>query len=316
MIIHKILKKTQNLIEQQALCAPSRNSFLTSRRPDSLHLYDFYSYWRTFAGDFTTLPQYFKDHGYETKSIGKIFHHGMSSNFTDDFPLSWSSPAYHPSTEAFMNDPVCINSDGKRQRNLLCPVEIIFQPEKTLPDIQSMLTAKEYLETPKNKPFFLAVGFYKPHIPFKFPTKYLNSHPLHNFNETKMYRPYNVPDIAWNPFNDVRERDDVKALNISSLFGLIDVNFAAKIRQHYYASVTYVDDLIGELFKSVDFNNTVIVLTSDHGWSLGEHGEWAKYSNYEAALKVPLIIYDPEKPEMSMINIILKKPQSFFFPSK
>jgi hypothetical protein len=61
---------------QQALCAPSRNSFLTSRRPDTLHLYDFYSYWRTVAGNFTTLPQYFKENGYHTKTIGKIFHPG------------------------------------------------------------------------------------------------------------------------------------------------------------------------------------------------------------------------------------------------
>ena len=168
-----------------------------------------------------------------------------------------------------MNKPVCIDATGYLKKNLLCPVELMFQPENTLPDIQSLLAAKEFLRTPKSKPFFLAIGFHKPHIPFKFPFKYLNFHPIQKFN-ISTFRPYNVPEVSWNPYNDLRERNDVQSLNLSFPYGPIDKNFSSQIRQHYYASVTYVDDLIGQLLKDINYENTIVVLTSDHGWSLGE----------------------------------------------
>lgn len=106
----QLVKKSyyfSNVYAQQALCAPSRNSMLTSRRPDTLLTYNFQHYWRTFVGNYTTMPQYFKEKGYRTESIGKIFHHGPSSNKTDDYPYSWSSPVYIPSTQDYRNKPVC-----------------------------------------------------------------------------------------------------------------------------------------------------------------------------------------------------------------
>lgn len=161
---------------QQALCAPSRNSLLTSRRPDSLRLYDFYSYWRTTVGNFTTLPQYFKENGYFTYSIGKVFHPGISSNFSDDYPFSWSIKPFHPKTEVYMNSKVCIDANGNLAKNLLCPVIVNLQPDETLPDLESSQEAVRFLKNKEKitrKPFFLAVGFHKPHIPFKFPIEYL-----------------------------------------------------------------------------------------------------------------------------------------------
>lgn len=161
---------------QQALCAPSRNSLLTSRRPDTLRLYDFYNYWRENVGNFTTLPQYFKEHDYFTYSIGKVFHPGISSNFSDDYPYSWSVEPYHPKTEAYMNAKVCINNNGSLARNLVCPVVVDLQPDGTLPDLESVAEAVRFLKNKKSiteKPFFLGVGFHKPHVPFKFPFEYL-----------------------------------------------------------------------------------------------------------------------------------------------
>nr|CAI5843202.1 unnamed protein product [Callosobruchus analis] len=194
----------RNAFAQQALCAPSRNSLLTSRRPDSLHLYDFYSYWRSTVGNFTTMPQYFKENGYHTYSIGKVFHPGKSSNFTDDYPYSWSIPTFHPKTEQFMNFPVCVDKEGILVKNLICPVIVESQPGNNLPDIESLNEAVRYLEDRRNatEPYFLAVGFHKPHVPFKFPNEYL-------------------------------------------------------------------------------------------GWSRGEHGEFSKFSNFDEATKVPLIIHIP-----------------------
>ncbi|XP_017864354.1 PREDICTED: iduronate 2-sulfatase [Drosophila arizonae] len=287
---------------QQALCAPSRNSLLTGRRPDTLHLYDFYSYWRSFVGNFTTLPQYFQQHGYYTYSCGKVFHPGLSSNNTDDYPLSWSAPAFHPRTEQFMNSPVCPEHGGGvlRKNYLICPVELQTQPYKTLPDIESVTEALRFIDARKHsrQPYFLALGFHKPHINFRFPRQFLGKFPLsHFYNYTEdVLKPPDMPDVAWNPYTDVRSRDDFKHRNISFPYGPISRQQAAQIRQAYYASVAYVDDLFGKLLAGLDLERTVIAVLGDHGWSLGEHAEWAKYSNFEVALRVPLIIRSPEFP--------------------
>ncbi|XP_058125453.1 iduronate 2-sulfatase [Anopheles ziemanni] len=287
-----------NVFAQQALCAPSRNSMLTGRRPDTVRLYDFYSYWRQTAGNFTTLPQYFKQNGYHTHSVGKVFHPGASSNFTDDYPHSWSEPTYHPSTDEFSNASVCIDPEdgGRMKRNLLCPVVPEMQPLHSLPDIQSTEEAKRFLQEHRNgDPYFLAVGYRKPHIPFRIPFKYLDLHSKSKFTTLDLdYPPYGLPNVAWSSFLDVRNRDDFTRLNVSFPFGRVPEDFKLRIRQHYYAAVTYVDDLIGQLLKDVDRSKTIVALTGDHGWALGEHGQWAKYSNYDVAVRVPLIINLPD----------------------
>ncbi|XP_058837730.1 iduronate 2-sulfatase [Topomyia yanbarensis] len=300
-----------NVFAQQSICAPSRNSFLTGRRPDTTKLYDFYSYWREAVGNFTTIPQYFKENGYRTQSIGKIFHPGVSSNYSDDFPLSWNEVPYHPPTEEFMNKPTCIDkSSGNLRKNLLCPVVLKLQPDETLPDIQSTQEAKRFLTEHRNTstPFFLAVGYHKPHIPFKLPLKYLDLHDVRKFKTYDLdYPPNGLPFVAWSSYLDIRSRDDMKALNISFPFGPIRESVKMKIRQHYYAAVSYVDDLIGEVLKDVDLDNTIVLLTSDHGWSLGEHAEWSKFSNYDVALNVPLIVHSPDiqtKPDNKIDGIV------------
>lgn len=245
-------------------------------------------------GNFTTLPQYLKSHSYYTHSIGKTFHPGISSNFNDDFPLSWSKQPYHPSSEIFSNEPTCPQS-GKLKRNVFCPIHVQQQPMKTLPDIQSIREACRFVRNSPTQPFFLSVGLHKPHIPLRFPSKYLKYHPLSKFNEPEFnYIPHDMPSVAFNPFIDIRSRDDAKSENISFPFGPIPHNFGLRIRQGYYASMTYIDNLIGRLLKEIDFNKTVIALIGDHGWSLGSHGAWAKYSNFDVTVRVPMIIYSPD----------------------
>ncbi|CAK9833681.1 Iduronate 2-sulfatase [Anthophora retusa] len=286
---------------QQALCAPSRNSFLTSRRPDVLHLYDFYSYWRKDIGNFTTLPQHLKNNGYITKSIGKVFHPGISSNNSDDSPYSWSETPFHPFTERYKDAPVCqTNIRILPAQNLVCPVKVTSMPNRTLPDIETLKEAKYFIsnQTGSTNPFFLAVGFQKPHIPFKYPEKYLRFHPLHKFKVPKPYKWLkNVNHIAYNPWNDLRRREDVASLNLEFPWERIPRSFAKLIIQSYYASVTYIDDLIGKLINQLEMlsmrQNTTVILISDHGWSLGEHALWAKYNNYDVTLRVPLIISIP-----------------------
>ncbi|CAD7003499.1 iduronate 2-sulfatase [Ceratitis capitata] len=284
---------------QQSLCAPSRNSMLTGRRPDTLHLYDFYNYWRDFTGNFSTLPQYFKSHNYYTYGIGKVFHPGISSNNTDDYPYSWSLPTFRPLSEKYMNSPVCPDVSGVLRKNLICPVHLHTQPLKTLPDIESTAEAIRFVSTYKRRrPFFLAVGFHKPHINFRFPEQYIERFNLEDFNNyTKdTHKPADMPNVAWNPYIDVRARDDFKHRNISFPYGPISTTQRSQIRRAYYAAVAYVDDLFGKFIAQVNRSNTIILVTGDHGWSLGEHAEWAKYSNFEVALRVPLVMRSPEFP--------------------
>ncbi|XP_077297874.1 iduronate 2-sulfatase isoform X2 [Arctopsyche grandis] len=245
------------------------------------------------------MPQFFKDNGYDTFSFGKVFHPGKSSNFTDDYPYSWSEPPYHPSTEVYKQAKVCQDEEtGKLSRNLVCPVDVEDQPERTLPDIQTMQATVEKLTELRHngdrRPYFIAVGFHKPHIPLKFPKEYLEYYPMKNISLPSMpFRPPTLPTVAWNPWLDIRDREDIKRLNIPTPFGQMPDIWSLKIKQSYYAAISYVDDLIGKILRHVNMNNTIIVLTSDHGWSLGEHGEWSKYSNYDVSVKVPLLICAP-----------------------
>ncbi|XP_063136230.1 iduronate 2-sulfatase isoform X2 [Rattus norvegicus] len=335
----------ENAFAQQAVCAPSRVSFLTGRRPDTTRLYDFNSYWRVHSGNFSTIPQYFKENGYVTMSVGKVFHPGISSNHSDDYPYSWSFPPYHPSSEKYENTKTCKGQDGKLHTNLLCPVDVADVPEGTLPDKQSTEEAIRLLEKMKTSvsPFFLAVGYHKPHIPFRYPKEFQKLYPLENMTlAPDPHVPDSLPPVAYNPWMDIREREDVQALNISVPYGPIPVDFQyscsmctilimrqssgencwrqpllllsrgsqlpsgvlclfgeRKIRQSYFASVSYLDTQVGHLLSALDdlrlAHNTIIAFMSDHGWALGEHGEWAKYSNFDVTTRVPLMFYVPGK---------------------
>ncbi|XP_017675243.1 PREDICTED: iduronate 2-sulfatase [Lepidothrix coronata] len=289
-----------NAYAQQALCAPSRVSFLTGRRPDTTRLYDFYSYWRVHAGNYSTMPQYFKENGYVTLSVGKVFHPGVSSNHSDDYPYSWSIPPFHPSTEKYENHKTCRGKDGKLYANLVCPVDVSEMPKGTLPDIQSTEEAIRLLNVMKanKQKFFLAVGYHKPHIPLRYPQEFLKLYPLENIPlAPDPWVPEKLPSVAYNPWTDIRQRDDVEALNVSFPYGPLPEEFQRQIRQSYYAAVSYLDVQVGLLLNALDnvglSNNTMVVFTADHGWSLGEHGEWAKYSNFDVATRVPLMFYVP-----------------------
>ncbi|XP_005095812.1 iduronate 2-sulfatase [Aplysia californica] len=287
---------------QQAFCGPSRTSFLTSRRPDTTRLYDLHSYWRTHAGNYTTLPQHFKQNGYITQSVGKVFHPGRASNFSDDSPYSWTNTPYHPSTQKYKMAKVCPNPDGTLGMNIVCPVNVQKMPEKSLPDIQSAEFAVEFFKnlssSKDNRPFFLAVGFHKPHIPLKYPKEYLDLYPLSEIELAKHHTfPPRMPLVAWNPWTDLRERDDVQRLNISFPFGPVPDQYQRLMRQSYYAATSYMDAQVGQVLSAMEeagyADNTIIVFTGDHGWSLGEHQEWSKYSVFNVATRVPLIMYLP-----------------------
>lgn len=301
--IDQLASKSQifmNAYAQQAVCGPSRTSMLTSRRPDTTRLYDFNSYWRVHAGNYTTLPEHFKNNGYFTMSVGKVFHPGIASNHSDDYPYSWSIPAYHPPSFKYENQQVCKGEDGKLHANLLCAVNVSTQPLKILPDMESAEEAVRLMKSRANEdaPFFLAVGFHKPHVPFRMPQEFLKLYPIEKMTlAPDPDVPKLLPPVAYAPWTDIRKREDVHSLNVSFPYGPLPKDFQLRVRQHYYAAVSYMDSQVGRLLSALDdlglTDDTVVVFSADHGWSLGEHGEWAKFSNFDVATRVPLMFYVP-----------------------
>ncbi|KAA0187454.1 hypothetical protein HAZT_HAZT006178 [Hyalella azteca] len=143
------------------------------------------------------------------------------------------------------------------------------------------------------QPFFLAVGYHKPHIPLKFPRRFLELFPLPEVPLPPDDRlPPGLPSVAYNPWNDLRWRDDVAALNLSFPYQPMPDDYSRLIRQAYYAATAYTDSLIENLLSATSLlhPHTLVVLMGDHGWSLGEHQEWSKFSNYEVATRVPLVM--------------------------
>ncbi|PIK56566.1 hypothetical protein BSL78_06534 [Apostichopus japonicus] len=298
---------------QQAVCAPSRVSFLTGRRPDTTRLYDFGSYWRKAAGNYTTLPQYFKEQGYFSAGVGKVFHMGISSNGSFDYPYSWSIPNYWPSTEQYITSKVCITPEGKKH-NLLCPVDLKTQPEGTLPDIQNADYAVDLLKNiydgapyvdffgenqTMQEPFFVGLGFRKPHVPYKYPEEFKALYPLDSIQIAKdKDLPSELPSVAYAPYLSTLDNyDDIAGLNLSFPYGPMPIDYHYLIRQNYYSSVSYTDYQLGRVLSALDkygfSDNTIISFVGDHGWQLGEHSEFSKFTNYLYATNVPLLFHVP-----------------------
>jgi iduronate 2-sulfatase len=307
---------------QFAMCGPSRISFLTSRRPDTTRLWDTGSYWREHAGNFTTLPEAFKIAGYHALSFGKIFHPGKPSggkssfggkdpSAEDDMPWSWSEAPYHPPAQKDKNSPTCGPSipsqkHGQLYSNMFCPVDPSKEPKGSLPDMQTTAEVLRVLRARRegvDPPAFLAVGYHKPHIPFKFPAKYLDLVPteaqmsLAHDPEVSPWMLSPPGSVALDTWTDVRSRQDVMALDIPFPYGRMPDNFARMMRRAYLAAIAYTDDQVGQVLAGIQGagmqDNTIVSLVGDHGWALGEHGVWAKYQVYETATRVPTMIHVP-----------------------
>ena len=287
---------------QQALCSPSRSSLLTGRRPDTTHIYDLLHYFRDVGGNFTTIPEYFKLNGYQSIGMGKIFHPGPASHFDD--PPSWTEPYYHAPNYLYYyfttNSWVAV---PKSQSDV-----------KPLPDQQIAQNAIQSLKKVAadalsgKKPFFMAVGFHKPHLPFVFPEEFLSFYPASDINlPDNGYAPVDMPNVAWNvygglfPYKDIKNTNATGAIN-TSLPGVI----IKSLRRAYYSAISYVDSLVGEVIAELNHlglaNNTIISLFGDHGWQLGEHGEWCKQTNFELATHAPMMVHIPGMTDKGIIT--------------
>ena len=274
---------------QQAVCSPSRSSLLTGTRPDTTKVWDLTTRFRRALPDVVTLPQLFKNSGYFAQGMGKIFHGGL------DDALSWSVPWEGPTAphgaERKPIDPDAVPGKGSGRGPAF---QATTRPDNALHDGQLADMAVAALGNLKkqDKPFFLAVGFIKPHLPFISPRKYWD-----------LYDPATIP-LAPNPFPP-KGAPDYAIVGMGEIHSYAGVpkerhfpdDYARQAKHGYYAAISYMDAQVGRVLAELDRldlrKNTIIILWGDHGWKLGEHDAWAKHSNVENDTHAPLIISIP-----------------------
>ena len=278
-----------------AVCGASRASIMTGIRPSEKRFNDFSTRASVDTPNAIPLNRIFKENGYETISYGKIYHH------KDDFQEYWTEKDGGQIQSDFQ-DPISIarieNAErgeyGKKQPTFEYPDvdDYAYNDGKITKRAINKLKALKS----KNKPFFMAIGYVSPHLPFIQPKKYWD---MYDHDAIKLadnsFQPKNSPDIAIEAQHNSAEMRK-NYLDIPEN-GQLDDSLARNLIHGYYASVTYMDALIGELIKELDDlglrENTTIVFWSDHGYFLGEHGFWCKHSTFEEAVKIPFIISSP-----------------------
>ena len=279
---------------QQAVCNPSRSSFLTGKYPDATGVDDLRKSFRTALPDAVTLPQAFLNAGYFTQCVGKIFH---NMGETKD-RQSWSVDEFlfegtHAADTVFAQLPKGTNPPGYK-----APVsEALEVPDTAYRDGRITEYAVNSIKrmSEKETPFFLAVGYWRPHLPFVAPKQYwdlYNPDKISAPNPTTT--PEKVPQIALHPNREVHGYGLVPK-------GAVDESLKKHLRHGYYASISFLDAQVGKLLDALkssgESKNTIIVFTSDHGFHIGERELWGKTSNFELDARVPLIIADPTKSE-------------------
>jgi iduronate 2-sulfatase len=272
---------------QYPLCNPSRSSLLSGLRPDTSRIYGNGMPIRRQFPDIVTLPQMFKNQGYFSARVGKIYHYGVPGQIGTsglDDPPSWDQ-FVNPSGRDRDDQADVINFTPDRQLGAaLCWMEAKgTDAEQTDGKVAS--EAIKLLEEHKDKPFFLAVGFYRPHVPDIATSPYFALYPLDKVTlpDEPPGHIANIPPIALtcNPLN----------------YGL-DPQKLRIFKRAYFASISFVDAQVGKVLDALErlklADNTIVVIWGDHGWSLGEHGQWQKMLLFEEVARVPFMIAMPK----------------------
>lgn len=270
---------------QFPLCNPSRTSFLTGLRPDQSTVFDNAREFRTEVPKITTLPQLFQQHGYAVMRVGKLYHYGVPTQIgtdgLDDKP-SWQR-VINPRGRDKDDEPTIFTlQPGQFGGTLSWLAAEGEDSEQT--DGKGAAAVVQLLEEHKDKPFFIACGFYRPHTPYVAPKPYFTHYPL-----AKLM-------LAGGPAND---RDDIPrpALTVNPPHYGISEALQREAMQAYFASIEFMDAQVGHVLDALDRLNladkTVVVFHSDHGYHLGEHGMWQKQSLFEESARVPVIVSTP-----------------------
>ncbi len=291
------------------VCGASRASLLSGLRPTPSRFVNYYTKKDADAPGVPSLPMWFKENGYTTLSRGKIYHH------KEDDINAWSEVPYLPKIgtgwQSYLtkesNTIIESNKTPSNPNQIIGPafeaadVEDNGYPDGMLAD-KAIEDLKSFSES--GEPFFLALGFWKPHLPFNAPKKYWD---LYNEEDMPLannpFMPENAPAEARHEWNELRGMYD----GIPKEGPVSDV-LAKKLIHGYYACVSYTDAQIGKVLSELDrlglAENTVVVLWGDHGWHLGEHGLWCKHCNFDKVLNAPLMIKAPGKAKGAKTNTL------------
>ncbi len=267
---------------QQAVCNPSRASLLTGLRPDYTGVTDLQTHFRTKYPDIITLPQWFKSNGYYTVGIGKTTH-GTKATADD---ISWTKEILaNSNTYALPQNQV---KRGKGISTEMADVsDEAYSDGKIAGNAISVIREAQQAKTP----FFVAVGFRKPHAPFNAPKKYWDLYDQSAFNVKDRGRPEGSPDLAFHQWQELRGYKDIPDS------GPLSADKEKELLHAYYACISYVDAQVGKILDELEQSrlteNTIIVLWGDHGYHLGEQDLWCKSTNFELDVRVPLLIVDP-----------------------
>jgi iduronate 2-sulfatase len=312
---------------QQAVCAPSRASLLTGRYPDQLQVWDLKTLIREKNPGIITMPQYFKMHGYQTAATGKIFDPrslegswggphdapSWSIDYTPPGELKTYNPETGPPVYFYAGKEARLKiyqlqEEARRKgihaagsirdyvnKRFFPPFECVNVPFDAYSDGAIVKHGILLMDTlvKLGQPFFLAVGFHRPHLPFTAPKKYWDLYDRNRFRLAPFQEPAkNSPLIAYHNSGELRN-----GYTGIPEKGRLPDSLQSVLIHGYYAAATYIDDMIGMLLEEINqlgvSDQTIIVLWGDHGWHLGDHGLWCKHSNFEQATKAPLIMKTP-----------------------
>jgi arylsulfatase A-like enzyme len=288
---------------QQAVCSPSRSSLLTGTRPDTTRVWDLETHFRKALPEVVALPQHFKQNGYFVQGMGKLYHGGF------DDPVSWSVPWTTPKTShgtyglaeniAIVQAKIAASKSAPkkkgagRARNYGPAFEAADVADNWFHDgaLADMAVSALRECAKKDQPFWLGVGFIRPHLPFVAPKKYWDLYdPAKIQLAPNPFPPKGAPDYAVLPGGELRAYHGIPA-------GPIPDDLARQLKHGYYAAISYMDAQLGRVLDELDrlqlADNTIIVLWGDHGWKLGEHAAWCKHSNVENDTNAPLLIAVP-----------------------
>lgn len=291
---------------QLAVCNPSRVSIMTGLRPDSTKVWDLVTRFRDTIPDAVTLPQQFMKHGYHAVSYGKIFHNPWPDNDSWSEPHRWPEKSSLWSTAARKRHAKYrdkMRADGRSEAKVARmraeATEIVDTPDHEHVDgaiAEQALSALQRLAK-QDKPFFLAAGFVRPHLPFVVPRKYWELYDRDDIPlAVNSFLPKDAPAFATNTMYELRDYFDFDGTPSPTEGSLTEAQ-QRRLKHGYYASVSFIDSLVGRVLTELETlgmaDNTVVVLWGDHGWKLGEHNSWCKQTNYEIDARVPLIIRAP-----------------------
>ena len=283
-----------------AVCGPARSAILTGRRPDSAHCWSLSGargYWRNYLPNAASMPEYFKQHGYTSIGLAKLFHPGPISG-GDDQAHSWSPaglPYWHSKEQT--GPPGAAGWWAANYSD--------FQMQDGVTAMRAASVLRQ-LRQNASAPFFLGVGFHKPHMPQYCPQKYYDLYPP--ASQTSLAHnpapPAGVPPVAVQLSKQFRHWlriDNATCGGPATTFDAwaspecrVPDSLARTLRRAYRACTSYTDAMVGVVLDALEANgfgnDTVVALVSDHGWHLGDLGEWAKYTVFESATRIPLVI--------------------------